>query len=129
MELSTENTVKSDFVISEALHAYFRIGAARVTGLADCDYWDKAGVSTLKKQNGIIQFACETDRVHISTAAECVIEDDRLKRRIRVAKSGSFSTVVWTPWTTKAGRMSYLWQPDGWREMVCNGVRGIGQCN
>ncbi|HEU0234619.1 MAG TPA: D-hexose-6-phosphate mutarotase [Gallionella sp.] len=122
MELSTENTGESDFVISEALHAYFRIGdigAVRVTGLAGCDYWDKAGGSTLKKQDGIVQFAGETDRVYINTAAECVIEDDRLKRRIHVAKSGSLSTVVWTPWTAKAGRMGDLGQPDGWREMLC----------
>ncbi|HEU0282925.1 MAG TPA: D-hexose-6-phosphate mutarotase [Gallionella sp.] len=122
MELSTENTGEADFVISEALHAYFRIGdigAARVTGLAGCDYWDKVGASTLKSQDGAIHFAGETDRVYINTAAECAIEDDMLKRRVRVAKSGSLSTVVWTPWTAKAGRMGDLGQPDGWREMVC----------
>ncbi len=123
MELKTENTGASDFVISEALHAYFRIsdiGAVRVTGLAGCDYWDKAGGgSTLKKQDGIIRFSDETDRVYINTEAECAIEDEKLKRRIRIAKSGSLSTVVWTPWTAKAERMGDLGQPDGWREMLC----------
>ena len=122
MELSTENTGESDFAVSEALHAYFRvgdIGAVHVAGLAGCDYWDKVGGSTLKKQDDIIRFAGETDRVYINTAAECVIEDDRLKRRIHVAKSGSLSTVVWTPWTAKADRMGDLGQPDGWREMLC----------
>jgi D-hexose-6-phosphate mutarotase len=122
MELSTENTGESDFVIGEALHAYFRIGdigAARVTGLAGGDYWDKVGGSTLKKQDGIIRFEGETDRVYINTAAGCAIEDDRLKRRILIAKSGSLSTVVWTPWTAKAERMGDLGQPDGWREMLC----------
>ena len=122
MELSTENTGESGFVISEALHTYFRIGdigAVRVTGLAGCDYWDKVGASTLKKQDGIIRFSGETDRVYINTAAECAIEDDRLKRRIRIAKSGSLSNVVWTPWTAKADRMGDLGQPDGWREMLC----------
>jgi D-hexose-6-phosphate mutarotase len=122
MELSTENTGEAGFVISEALHAYFQIGdigAARVSGLAGCDYWDKVGGSTLKRQDGAIQFAGETDRVYINTAAGCVIEDDRLKRRIHVAKSGSLSTVVWTPWTAKADRMGDMGQPDGWREMLC----------
>lgn len=122
MELSTENTGASGFTVSEALHAYFRIGdigAVRVTGLTDCDYWDKVGGSTLNRQNGIIRFAGETDRVYINTAAECAIEDDKLKRRIRIAKSGSLSTVVWTPWTAKAERMGDLGQPDGWREMLC----------
>jgi len=122
MELTTENTGELAFTISEALHTYFRIsdiGAVRVTGLADCDYWDKVGGSTLKKQDGIIRFAGETDRVYINSAAECVIEDSMLKRRIRIAKSGSLSTVVWTPWTAKAERMGDLGQPDGWREMLC----------
>jgi len=122
MELTTENTGTSGFVIGEALHTYFRIGdigAVGVSGLAGCDHWDKVGGSTLKKQDGTIRFAGETDRVYINTAAECVIEDDKLKRRIRVAKSGSLSTVVWTPWAEKAGKMGDLGQPDGWREMVC----------
>ena len=122
MELATENTGESNFTISEALHTYFKIsdvGAVRVTGLAGCDYWDKVGGSTLKKQDGIIRFAGETDRVYINSAAECAIEDDGLKRRIRVVKSGSLSTVVWTPWIAKAERMGDLGQPDGWRKMLC----------
>ena len=122
MELATENTGKSDFVISEALHTYFKIsdiGTVHITGLDGCDYWDKVGGSTHRRQDGTIRFAGETDRVYINTAAECTIEDESLKRRIRIAKSGSLSTVVWTPWTEKANRMGDLGQPDGWREMVC----------
>jgi D-hexose-6-phosphate mutarotase len=122
MEMVTENTGTSSFVIGEALHTYFQIGdigTVRVTGLAGCDYWDKVGDSTLKQQVGAITFWGETDRVYINTAAECVIEDDKLKRRIHVAKSGSHSTVVWTPWTEKATKMGDMGQPDGWREMVC----------
>jgi len=122
MELITENTGTTDFVIGEALHTYLQvsdIGAVRVTGLDGCDYWDKVGNSTLRKQAGAITFSGETDRVYINTGAECVIEDDKLKRRIHVAKSGSLSTVVWTPWTEKAGKMGDMGQPAGWREMVC----------
>jgi D-hexose-6-phosphate mutarotase len=122
MEMTTENTGASDFVIGEALHTYFRIGdigEVRVKGLENCDYWDKVGGSTLKKQSGDIHFSGETDRVYVNTAAECAIEDDKLKRRIHVAKSGSLSTVVWTPWSEKANKMGDMGQPDGWREMVC----------
>lgn len=122
MELATENTGATDFVIGEALHTYLQIGdigAVRVKGLEGCDYWDKVGDSTLRKQDGPISFAGETDRVYINTAAECVIEDDKLKRRIHIAKSGSLSTVVWTPWVDKANKMGDMGQPDGWREMVC----------
>ncbi|MFZ2540330.1 MAG: D-hexose-6-phosphate mutarotase [Gallionella sp.] len=122
MELTTENTGTADFVIGEALHTYLHIGdigAVRVTGLEGCDYWDKVGDATLRKQTGAISFSGETDRVYINTSTECVIEDDKLKRRIHIAKSGSLSTVVWTPWTEKANKMGDMGQPDGWREMLC----------
>ena len=122
MEMSTENTGSTDFVIGEALHTYFQIGdigAVRVSGLEGCEYWDKVGGSSLRVQDGAISFPAETDRVYINTAAECVIHDDQLKRRIHVAKSGSLSTVVWTPWAEKAGKMGDMGQPDGWREMLC----------
>jgi D-hexose-6-phosphate mutarotase len=41
-----------------------------------------------------------------------------LKRRIRIAKTGSRSTLVWNPWAAKADKMGDL-GPDGWRGMVC----------
>lgn len=122
MEMVTENTGGEDFVIGEALHTYFQIGdvgAVRVSGLEGGDYWDKVGGSNLRKQEGAITFSGEVDRVYINTAATCIIEDDKLKRRIRVAKSGSRSTVVWTPWVEKANKMGDMGQPDGWREMIC----------
>jgi len=122
MEMATENTGSEDFVIGEALHTYLQIGdigTARVTGLEGSEYWDKVGGSTLRRQTGEVSFSGETDRVYINTGAECVIVDDKLKRRIHIAKSGSLSTVVWTPWVEKAGKMGDMGQPDGWREMVC----------
>jgi glucose-6-phosphate 1-epimerase len=122
MEMITENTGTADFVIGEALHTYLQIsdiGAVRVTGLDGCEYWDKVGGSNLRKQTGAITFDGEVDRVYINSAAECVIHDDKLKRRIHIKKSGSLSTVVWTPWTEKANKMGDMGQPDGWREMVC----------
>jgi len=122
MELVTENNSSADFEIGEALHTYLQIsdiGDVRVTGLDGCDYWDKVGGSALRKQEGEITFSGETDRVYINTAAECVIEDDKLRRRIHITKTGSLSTVVWTPWLEKADKMGDMGQPAGWREMVC----------
>lgn len=119
--LTTSNLGNADFVIGEALHTYLQIGdiaETRVLGLEGCEYMDKAGGGVRKQQDGAIAFSGETDRVYVSTEAECVIEDSRLQRRIRVAKSGSRSTVVWTPWTEKADKMGDF-GPDGWRAMVC----------
>ncbi|PIX04860.1 MAG: D-hexose-6-phosphate mutarotase [Gallionellales bacterium CG_4_8_14_3_um_filter_54_18] len=122
MEMSTENTGAADFVIGEALHTYLQIGdigQVSVTGLEGGEYWDKVGGTNKRKQDGAVSFSGEVDRVYINTAAECVIHDDKLRRRIHIAKSGSLSTVVWTPWVEKANKMGDMGQPDGWREMVC----------
>lgn len=122
MEMTTENNSAAALVIGEALHTYFQIsdiGAVTVTGLEGCEYWDKVGGSNLRKQDGAIAFSSEVDRVYIDSAAECVINDAKLARRIHIKKSGSLSTVVWTPWVEKATKMGDMGQPDGWREMVC----------
>lgn len=119
--LTTINEESQEVTIGEALHTYFHVGdiaAARVHGLEGCDYLDKVDGGVRKRQEGAIAFAGETDRIYVGTAAECVIEDDLLRRRVRITKSGSYSTVVWTPWADKAGRMGDF-GPDGWSRMVC----------
>ena len=124
--LITTNLGDHDFVIGEALHTYLQIGdiaETRVLGLEGCEYLDKVADFARMRQEGPITFAGETDRVYVDTEAECVVEDARLKRRIRVAKSGSRSAVVWTPWTEKAEKMGDFGPGEagrgGWRQMVC----------
>lgn len=126
IELVTENLGAQDFMLGEALHTYFRIGdigAVRVTGLAGCEYLDKVDGFARKRQDGDIVFGAETDRVYVNTEARCTIEDPRLARRIHIAKAGSRSTVVWTPWAEKAEKMGDFgpgrFGQGGWREMVC----------
>ncbi len=119
--LTTTNTGNVPFVIGEALHTYLRIGdiaKVRVRGLEGCEFLDKAAGGTRRREDEALGFAAETDRVYVNTSADCLIEDSLLGRRIRVAKSGSRSTVVWTPWTEKADKMGDF-GPDGWREMLC----------
>lgn len=119
--LITENLGDDEVTIGEALHTYFHIGdieECHVDGLDQCEYLDKVASGEQRRQSGAITFNGETDRVYMNTEAECVIVDDRLKRKIHVAKSGSRSTVVWTPWTEKADKMGDF-GPDGWRAMVC----------
>jgi len=126
VELVTTNLDNEAIEIGEALHTYFRIGdigTATVTGLENTGYVDKADGGQHKTQSGAIAFSGEVDRVYVGTAAECVIVDPDLKRRIRVAKTGSRSTVVWTPWIEKAEKMGDFGpgrnNQGGWREMVC----------
>jgi D-hexose-6-phosphate mutarotase len=126
VELATTNLDSEAIEIGEALHTYFRIGdigQTRVLGLAGGEYVDKVDGGARKRQEGAIAFQGEVDRVYVNSAAECVIEDPLLARRIRIAKSGSASTVVWTPWLEKAEKMGDFGPgkagQGGWREMVC----------
>ncbi|OYX31122.1 MAG: dihydroxy-acid dehydratase [Hydrogenophilales bacterium 32-62-9] len=125
MQLATTNTGNAPIQIGEALHTYLHIsdiGAVKVSGLEGATFHDKVDHFATKKQSGAIGFDGEVDRVYVDTPADCVIEDAGLKRRIRIAKTGSLSTIVWTPWTEKADKMGDMGAGKtgaGWREMVC----------
>jgi dihydroxy-acid dehydratase len=125
MQLATTNVGDAPVQIGEALHTYFHIsdiGTVKVSGLEGATFHDKVDNFATRKQSGAIGFDGEVDRVYVNTPADCVIEDAGLKRRIRVAKTGSLSTIVWTPWTEKAEKMGDMGKGksgNGWREMVC----------
>lgn len=122
MELITENTGSAAFEIGEALHTYFSISDVaniRITGLENCAYLDKMENFRRKTQAGAITISSEVDRVYVNTEADCLIEDRSLKRRIRIAKSGSRSTVVWNPWIEKSAKMGDFGSGTGYRGMVC----------
>ncbi len=125
MQLATTNLGDKPVQIGEALHTYLQIsdvGSVKITGLEGSTYHDKVDNFAKKKQSGAIALKSEVDRVYVNTPAECVIEDAGLNRRIRIAKTGSQSTIVWTPWTEKAEQMGDMGKGKsgtGWREMVC----------
>jgi glucose-6-phosphate 1-epimerase len=122
VELVTENTGDQVFMIGEALHTYFNISdvdTMRITGLENCTYLDKVGISQTKIQNGPIQIDSEVDRIYINSTQDCVIDDSGYLRCIRISKHGSHSTVVWNPWTEKSAKMGDFGSSDGYRGMVC----------
>ncbi|MHB8915422.1 MAG: D-hexose-6-phosphate mutarotase [Thiobacillus sp.] len=126
MRLATTNLGNASLEIGEALHTYLQIGdigKIQVSGLDGASYFDKVDNFAKKTQRGDIRFDGEVDRVYVNTQADCVIEDPQLQRRIRIAKTGSDATVVWTPWLEKAQQMGDMGPGQqaqgGWREMVC----------
>jgi D-hexose-6-phosphate mutarotase len=126
VELITTNTGIEDFVIGEALHTYFQVSdieSVRVLGLDGAEFVDKVHGGRRVRQEGAVRFHGEVDRVYLNSAGDCAIEDAELHRRIHISKSGSRSTVVWTPWAQKAAQMGDLGRgakdQGGWREMVC----------
>lgn len=121
MELLTRNRDSVPVTIGQALHTYFGVSDVRdivLHGLGGCAYLDKLEGFARKQQSGPVTITGETDRIYLDSTADCMIDDFRWKRRIRVAKSGSRSTVVWNPWIEKAKQLGDL-GPDGYVNMIC----------
>jgi glucose-6-phosphate 1-epimerase len=122
MELEVRNSPEMEVKFEEALHTYFSIAdihQAFVSGLEGTTYVDKTdGFKTKQLGDGPVRVTKETDQVHGATSATCVVHDPVWKRRIRVEKSASLSTIVWNPWIEKTRGMSDM-DPEEWRSMIC----------
>jgi glucose-6-phosphate 1-epimerase len=122
MELETRNEAQAPLTYEEALHTYFAIGdihQVTVSGLEGTTYIDKTDGFRRKQQgNQPIRIAKETDQLHLSTSATCVIHDPAWNRRMVVEKGGSNSTVVWNPWIEKTRSLGDM-VPDDWEQMIC----------
>jgi glucose-6-phosphate 1-epimerase len=122
MTLEVENTGQEPFTFENALHTYFAVGDVRETatrGLENSDYLDKTdGLQRKKQGSEPIRITQETDRIFENTRKTCVVEDEKLKRRITIEKSGSQTTVVWNPWVAKAAAMADFGDEE-WPRMLC----------
>ncbi len=130
IELTCTNRSQSVLPFEDALHTYFAVSDVRhitIRGLEEADYLDSLdGMRRVNQGHAPVSFTAETDRIYIDTQAECVIEDPGKNRRIRVAKSGSDSTVVWNPWTTKTPRLGDM-DLEEWPGMVCVETCNVGE--
>jgi glucose-6-phosphate 1-epimerase len=120
-ELTMSNTGSDPLRFEEALHTYYRVGDARevqIHGLDGVTYLDNTDGNQRKEQKGEIRFAAQTDRAYVNTTHAVEIEDPVLRRRIRLKKEHSHTTVVWNPWSTGAKTLADLGE-EGWRTMAC----------
>lgn len=119
LSLMTCNEADESIVVTQALHTYFAvydIKQATIKGLEGLDYLDKTHGFARRTQQGDVTFAAEVDRVYLHSRAALIIDDGR--RRIRVDKIGSTTTVVWNPWQAAAERMVDM-DNGAYRKMVC----------
>lgn len=120
-ELVLTNAGARSLRFEEALHTYLRIGhvdKAQVQGLNAVHYLDNTDSNQEKLQHGEIVIDSETDRAYVNTQHAIELEDRSLRRRIRVAKNNSLTTVIWNPWAQKTRAMSDLGE-DEWTQMIC----------
>ena len=119
LELVSSNLSDEPLKLGQALHTYFNISdieQTTVTGLEGKDYLDKTTGFERKTQIGEIIINQEVDRVYLQTADDVVVDD--VKRKVKIEKQGSLSTVVWNPWQKVADKMGDLGK-EGYRHMLC----------
>lgn len=121
VDLIGQNLSHRDWVVSEALHTYFRVGEAEglaIRGLEEIQYVDKLQDSALLTQNGTLRLDPPLDRVFLDHTGPAIIDDTRQGRAIEVGKDGSASTVVWNPGAE--GARGFADMPDNdYHAMVC----------
>ncbi len=121
IELITTNNGKQEFSISEALHAYFKIGNindVEISGLEDTDFLDKTRDFSQRHQANSIKIFAETDRIYLKPSNNVIIDDKLLNRKIKIESSGNQNIVVWNPWHNGAAAISDL-KDDAYCSFVC----------
>ena len=129
LELVVGNTGAAPLRFEEALHAYFRVGKieqVRLQRLNDVQYLDKTDQNRKQTQQGPLVIMSETDRVYLNTKSAIEVEDQALRRRIRVAKESSSTTVVWNPWIEKSKALPDLGDSQ-WEQMICVETSNVGE--
>jgi D-hexose-6-phosphate mutarotase len=118
----TNNSPDQEFAFENCLHTYFEVGdikSVRIKGLKGASYLDKvASFAERTETNEELTISSEVDRIYLNTTAPVEIIDPALKRKIRVDKQGSLSTVVWNPWITKSQQMPDFGNEE-YERMVC----------
>ena len=122
IDMSTTNLAEHPFMIGEAFHTYLNISDivnVKITGLEDCVYADKVEKYSRQVEHNALKFDGEFYRVFINHSSDCMVHDTGFNRLIKVSKSGSNTTVVWSPGAEKANAMADMGTPDEWRKTVC----------
>jgi glucose-6-phosphate 1-epimerase len=118
----TNNSDAEEFVFENCLHTYFEVGHINhtlISGLKGITYLDKVANFAQKiETEDKLRVTSEVDRVYLNTSDAVQIEDQTLKRRIRIEKHASLSTIVWNPWIGKAQQMPDFGNEE-FERMVC----------
>ena len=121
LELVCTNTGKTPLRFEEALHTYNRVAdihTVRLQGLDGTSFLDNTGSNKEKMQVGDVTIASQTDSAFISTQNAVDLLDPEMRRRIRLQKANSSTTVVWNPWQEGAGRIRDLGEGE-WQQFLC----------
>jgi len=121
LELVCTNAGKTPFRFEEALHAYNRVAEVsdvRVQGLDGGRFLDNMDSNKEKVQFGDVTVTRQTDIAFMGTTASVDLVDPKMRRRIRLQKKNSSTTVVWNPWQEGASKLRDLGEGE-WKQFLC----------
>ena len=121
LELVCTNTGTTPLRFEEALHTYNYVADVQQVSLQGLDtvrFLDNTDSNKEKAQRGDVAFASQTDNAYLNTRDSVELSDPSQRRRIRLDKSNSLTTVVWNPWREKASEMWDLGKGE-WTQFLC----------
>lgn len=121
LELVCTNTGTTPLRFEEAFHTYNRVADVRhvrLHGLDTVSFLDNTDSNKEKAQQGDVAIASQTDSAYLNTGNTVELSDPKMRRRIRLAKANSLTTVVWNPWREKASELRDLGK-DEWSQFLC----------
>ncbi len=121
LELFCTNTGTASLRFEEALHTYNRVadvGRVRLQGLNSVRFLDNTDSNKEKLQRGEVVIASRTDNAYLDTGSTIDLSDADLRRRIRLTKTNSLTTVVWNPWREGAAGLRDLGDGE-WMQFIC----------
>jgi glucose-6-phosphate 1-epimerase len=121
LELVCINTSKTPLRFEEALHIYNRVADVnnvRLQGLDGTSFLDNTDSNSEKMQVGDVTIASQTDNAFTNTQHTVDLLDPKMRRRIRLQKVNSSTTVVWNPWQEGASALRDLGEGE-WKQFLC----------
>lgn len=121
LELACINTGETPLRFEEALHTYNRVadvGVVSLQGLDGTRFLDNTDSNKEKTQLGSVTIGSQTDNAFMNTQNAVDLLDSRLRRRIRLQKRNSSTTVVWNPWQEGAKGLPDLGEGE-WKQFLC----------
>lgn len=121
VKLTTKNTDKHFFTITQALHTYFNVSDVNnvlIKGLEGKSYIDKLDSFSIKHQEGNISISDEVDRIYQKAPEHVTLIDSGFDRTITISSYGCETAIIWNPWSTSASKIADL-DKDSYRNFVC----------
>jgi glucose-6-phosphate 1-epimerase len=121
LELVCTNTGTTPLCLEEALHTYNRVADVhdvRLQGLDTASFLDNTDSNREDTQRGDVTIGSQTDKAYLDTESTIDLLDSHMRRRIRLRKDNSRTTVVWNPWHEGAAGLRDLGNGE-WTQFLC----------